>query len=206
MRYYRVVSRASFCLLFLVSCFDRVLARTILCAHKNLAQKLKQIKHNLNTQRHAQTPTFLWLRRPAETEMTLRTDFEKQRKGHPLQLFPAWKFHELDPKEWEWEGCVILYDINKACVCVCLVSCVWLFVTPWTVARKAPLSMGFSGQEYWIGFPLPSLRDYPDTGTKPMSPVFSCIVGRFFTCMWHETKVLLAKKRGDLSAHHSSMS
>ena len=59
--------------------------------------------------------------------MTLRTDFEKQRKGHPLQLFPAWKFHELDPKDWEWEGCVILYDINKACVCVfsqlCLTLC-----------------------------------------------------------------------------------
>ena len=67
MRYSRVVSRASFCLLFLVSCFDMVLARTIPCAHKNLAQKLKQIKHNLNTHRHAQTPTFLWLRRPAET-------------------------------------------------------------------------------------------------------------------------------------------
>ena len=33
-------------------------------------------------------------------------------------------------------------------------SCVWLFVTPWTAAYQAPLSMGFSRQEYWSGLPL----------------------------------------------------
>ena len=36
-------------------------------------------------------------------------------------------------------------------------SCVWLFVTPWTAAHQAPPSMGFSRQEYWSGLPLPSL-------------------------------------------------
>ena len=35
-------------------------------------------------------------------------------------------------------------------------SHVWLFVTPWTAAYQAPLSMGFSRQEYWSGVPLPS--------------------------------------------------
>ena len=35
-------------------------------------------------------------------------------------------------------------------------SCVWLFATPWTAAHQAPLSMGFSRQEYWSGVPLPS--------------------------------------------------
>ena len=35
-------------------------------------------------------------------------------------------------------------------------SCVRLFATPWTVARQAPLSMGFSRQEYWSGLPFPS--------------------------------------------------
>ena len=35
-------------------------------------------------------------------------------------------------------------------------SCVWLFVTPWTVAYQAPLSMGFSRQDYWSGLPFPS--------------------------------------------------
>ena len=36
-------------------------------------------------------------------------------------------------------------------------SCVWLLATPWTAAYQAPLSMGFSRQEYWSGVPLPSL-------------------------------------------------
>ena len=34
-------------------------------------------------------------------------------------------------------------------------SCFWLFSTPWTVACQAPLSMGFSRQEYWSGLPSP---------------------------------------------------
>ena len=38
-----------------------------------------------------------------------------------------------------------------------LLSCVWLFATPWTAAYQAPPSMGFSRQEYWSGVPLPSL-------------------------------------------------
>ena len=45
------------------------------------------------------------------------------------------------------------------------------FVTPWTVARQAPLSMGFPRQEYWSGLPFLSPRDLPDTGVKPRSPV-----------------------------------
>ena len=44
-------------------------------------------------------------------------------------------------------------------------------VTPWTVARQAPLSMGFPRQEYWSGFPFPSPGDLPDPGTEPTSPV-----------------------------------
>ena len=39
------------------------------------------------------------------------------------------------------------------CVCVQLLSCVQLFVIPWTAAHQAPLSMGFSRQEYWSGLP-----------------------------------------------------
>ena len=45
-----------------------------------------------------------------------------------------------------------------------------LFVTPWTVAYQAPLSMGFSRQEYWSGLPFPSPEDLPDTETEPRSP------------------------------------
>ena len=48
-------------------------------------------------------------------------------------------------------------------------SCLTL-VTPWTVACQAPLSMGFSRQEYWSGLPCPSPEDLPDLGTEPRSP------------------------------------
>ena len=49
-------------------------------------------------------------------------------------------------------------------------SRVRLFVTPWTVAYHAPLSMGFSRQEYWSGLPFPSAEDLPNPGIEPGSP------------------------------------
>ena len=52
------------------------------------------------------------------------------------------------------------------------------FVTPWTVAHQAPLSLGFSRQEYWSGLPFLSPRDLPEPGSKPVSPV---LTGRCFT-------------------------
>ena len=45
------------------------------------------------------------------------------------------------------------------CVCVCVLSCVRLFATPWTVALQAPLSMEFSRQEHWSGLPFPTPGD-----------------------------------------------
>ena len=44
-------------------------------------------------------------------------------------------------------------------------------MTPWTVARQAPLSMGFSRQEYWSGLSFPSPEDLPDEGIEPGSSV-----------------------------------
>ena len=43
-------------------------------------------------------------------------------------------------------------------MCVCLLSCVWLFAIPWTVAHHALLSMGFSQQGYWSSMPYPTPR------------------------------------------------
>ena len=45
-------------------------------------------------------------------------------------------------------------------------SYVWLFVTPWTAVRQAPLSMGFSRQKHWSRLPFPSPGDLPDPGTE----------------------------------------
>ena len=55
----------------------------------------------------------------------------------------------------------------------CMLSCftyVWLFATPWTVARQAPLSMGFSRKENWNGLPYPPPGDLPNPGIEPRSP------------------------------------
>ena len=49
-------------------------------------------------------------------------------------------------------------------------SCVWLFVTLWTVAHQAPLSVGFPRQEYWSELPFPSAGDLPNPGIEPRSP------------------------------------
>ena len=49
-------------------------------------------------------------------------------------------------------------------------SHVRLFATPWTVAHKVPLPMGFSRQEYWSGLPCLPPRDLPNPGIKPRSP------------------------------------
>ena len=49
-------------------------------------------------------------------------------------------------------------------------GCVRLFATPWTAAHQAPLSMGFSRQEYWSGLPFPSPADLPHPGIELRSP------------------------------------
>ena len=54
-------------------------------------------------------------------------------------------------------------------------------MTPWTVACQAPLSMGFSKQEYWNGLPFPSPGDLLDLGIEPESPVSSALAHGFFT-------------------------
>ena len=51
-------------------------------------------------------------------------------------------------------------------------------MTPWTVACQAPLSLGFSRQEYWSGLPFPPPGDLPYPEIEPVSPA---LAGRFFT-------------------------
>ena len=75
-----------------------------------------------------------------------------------------------DPERQEQRGDS---DRPLALYIVCVHSSfsrVRLFATPWTVARQAPLSMGFSRQEYWSGLPFPSPGNLPDPEIKPGSP------------------------------------
>ena len=64
---------------------------------------------------------------------------------------------------------------------LCMLSCVWLFATPWTVASQTPLSMEFSRQKFWSGLLVPSPGELPDPGTEPTSFASPALAGRFFT-------------------------
>ena len=71
------------------------------------------------------------------------------------------------------------YNILK---CSCSVALVMSsFVSSWTIAWQAPLSMGFSKQEYWGGLPHPPPGNLSDPGFQPASLVSLALAGRFFT-------------------------
>ena len=76
---------------------------------------------------------------------------------------------------------IVTHHWSRHYLCVQSLGCVWLFATPWTVARQAPLSMGFSRQEYWSGLPCPSPGDLPDPGMEPRSLASPALAGKFFT-------------------------
>ena len=74
----------------------------------------------------------------------------------------------------------------------CGLSQVPLFANPWTLAHQAPLSMGFSREEYWNGLPFLSPEDLPDPRIEPISCI-SCI-GRwilYYCATWEAPKVWL---------------
>ena len=92
------------------------------------------------------------------------------------------------------------------CVCAQLLSWVWLFTTPWTVAHQVLLSMGFPRQEYLSGLPFPT-PDLLDPGIESMSPVSSalhvdsicCAIGESLKSTWRyaESMSSLQKKSID---------
>ena len=65
----------------------------------------------------------------------------------------------------------MFFESNDMCAHAQSLSRVHLFVTPWTAACQAPLSMEFSRQEYWGGLSLPSPGDPPNPGIEPVSRV-----------------------------------
>ena len=67
------------------------------------------------------------------------------------------------------------------CVCAQLFSCIDTFSNPRTVVCQAPLSMGFSRQEYWSGLLFPTPGDLPWPRDQTHVSWVSCVEGRFFT-------------------------
>ena len=76
------------------------------------------------------------------------------------------------------------HQVEKLTSACCVLSCfsrVRLFVTLWTIACQAPLSMGLSRQEQWSGLPCPPPGDLSDPGTEPTSLMSPALTGRVFT-------------------------
>ena len=71
-----------------------------------------------------------------------------------------------DPREYTVHGILQARILQWVKVKVKSPSCVWLIVTPWTVACQAPLSLGFSRQEYWSGLPCASPGHLLDSGIE----------------------------------------
>jgi len=81
-----------------------------------------------------------------------------------------------------------------------LLSSVQYFAIAWTVVHQAPLSMEFSREEHWNGFPFPSLGDLNNPGIKPGSPVLQADSylelnkNKFCENMWNAVKAGFRKK------------
>ena len=106
--------------------------------------------------------------------MTAQTsNYQVTHKNHTLLLY-----HQSRLKTW-----ILLefFIIKFVCVSAQSLSFSLLFVNPWTIAHKAPLSMEFSRQEYWSGLLFPSSGAFPDPGIEPISPVFPELTDVFFT-------------------------
>ena len=77
-----------------------------------------------------------------------------------------------------------VYSLISGSMHACMLShfsCVQLCATLCTIARQAPLSMGFPRQEYWSGLPCPPPGDLTDPGIKPTSLMSPALAGRLFT-------------------------
>ena len=82
-----------------------------------------------------------------------------------LQTLPLYKSYWIrDPPYF------LTYLITSRGTLSHVLGCIQLFVTLWTVAHQALLSMGFSRQEYWSRLPFLPPEDLPDPGIEPRSP------------------------------------
>jgi len=70
----------------------------------------------------------------------------------------------------KWQSFILFYGWEVHACMLSRFSRVRLFVTPWTIACQAPLSMTFSKQEEWNGLPCPPPGIFPTPGIKPVSP------------------------------------
>ena len=79
--------------------------------------------------------------------------------------------HHLKNKATKYSASELLV-VSPSWMLLLFICCIRFFVTPWTVAHQASLSMGFPRQEYWSGLPSPFPGDHPEPGIEPESPAW----------------------------------
>ena len=120
--------------------------------------------------------------------------------GSSHQVARVLEFQLQHPSNENLELISFTIDCFDLRLCVCILSCfshVWLFATLWTVACQAPLSMGFSRQEYWSVLPCPPPGDGPDPEIVLTSLISPALAGRFFTTstICHHTNMSFLHQR-----------
>ena len=108
----------------------------------------------------AYTREILFSHNSGGWESKIKCSFEASLLGCWMGIFSLWVSVSWPP---------LLIRIMIMLDCACLLSHfshVWLFGTPWTIARQASLSMVFSRQEYWSGLPCLPLADRPNPGIE----------------------------------------
>ena len=106
---------------------------------------------------------------------------------------------------------VVLVSVVAKWISYCFVqslSQVWLFVTPWTAASQALLSMKFSSQEYWSGLPFPSPELLPHPGIERKFSCISCIGRQILYHLSHQGMVsimYLCQSQSPNSSHPSPL-
>ena len=108
---------------------------------------------------------------PREISRQQRSGVEDGLQGTCVQI-PSWT---------KDSACPTLVSSSVLLLCWAALSHVWLFATPRTVARQAPLSVEFPGQEYSNRLPFPPPEDLPHPGIEPASPASPALAGGFFT-------------------------
>ena len=126
-------------------------------------ERLLSLDSNITNSNHSANPSTI-VQRAAVFSVFIFHKKYGQRSTLPKSL---WNRNKEIFQIWFW------FFVYSAIVC--MLSSVQLFATGWTIAHQAPLSMGFSRQEYWIELPFPPPGLLPDTGIEPTSPVYSVI-------------------------------
>ena len=118
-----------------------------------------------------------------------------------LIFLPVYNYYQFYLKEkhrtvknTHFKSILKIYYIYFVCLILIAKSCLTL-VTPWTIAHQALLSMGFSRQEYWSGFPFPSPGDLPNPGIEPRSPALQVMI------YWLSLKEIYLKYTLDILLH-----